>query len=149
MRFVKLHFLALIPPHFERFKKKKTFVVDDVLSVVSCSLQTGSFPSSRRPSMVRTLLKIWAICYNLLKPVSNLTFLKKQTNPEIFVYIDILMNREILLPPSSVPCVPFTPRPTEPFFVFQVALLDQELLAGWSRQLRMVSLIPNPAQRWL
>lgn len=114
-----------------------TFVVDDVLSVVSCSLQTGSFPSSRRPSMVRPLLKT----------VSNLTFLKKQT--KIFVYINISMNREVLLSLSSVPCVPFTPRPTEPFFVFQVALLDQEPLAGWSRQLRMVSLIPNPAQRWL
>lgn len=147
MRFVKLHFLALIPPHFERFFFFFTFVVDDVLSVVSCSLQTGSFPSSRRPSMVRPLLKIWAICYNLLKTVSNLTFLKKQT--EIFVYINISMNREVLLSLSSVPCVPFTPRPTEPFFVFQVALLDQEPLAGWSRQLRMVSLIPNPAQRWL
>lgn len=40
-------------------------------------------------------------------------------------------------------------RPTEPLFVFQVALLGQELLAEWSRQPHTVSVIPSPAQRWL
>lgn len=45
-------------------------------------------------------------------------------------------------------CAAFIALSKEPYLVFQVALSGQEPLAGWSKQLRTVSPIPSPAQKW-
>lgn len=66
-----------------------------------------------------------------------------------FVWIKISTKQKgFSFPLSGLPCAAFTPRPTQPFSVLQVALLDQEPLAGWWRPPRTDSRIPNPALKW-
>lgn len=123
---------------------KKGLKVGSNYSLLACNSTTITSSSRYEMSLTFDVSMIWFDCRNVsivrMKPVAH-----KNVNVSVF---GVNVNTEGLFSFSCLPCAAFTFRPTEPLFVFQVALLDQEPLAGWLKQLRMVSLIPSPAQRW-
>lgn len=82
------------------FKTLYGFFETELLNIVNCSLQTGSFPAAFKTAVVKPLLKksnLDPTILNNYRPVSNLPFLSKILEKLVFIQLnDFLTNNSIL-----------------------------------------------------